>query len=61
MICRRPERRAQLAERLRELEAQAVGLPTVTEALRVLGADPELAWRAYAWALLAEHVEGDEV
>jgi hypothetical protein len=54
-----PERRAQLAARLRELEAQAGGLPAVTEALRVLSADPELAWRAYSWALLAEHVEGD--
>ena len=53
-------RRAQLAARLRELEPQAVGLPAVTEALHVLGVDPELAWRAYAWALLAEHVEGDE-
>jgi len=54
-----PERRAQLAARLRELEAQAVELPAVTEALRVLGDDPELAWRTYAWALLAEHVEGE--
>lgn len=55
-----PGRRAQLAARVRELEPQAVGLPAVTEALHVLGADSELAWRAYAWALLAEHVEGDE-
>jgi hypothetical protein len=54
-----PGRRAQLAASLRELEAQAVGLPAVTEALHVLGVDPELAWRVYAWALLAEHVEGD--
>lgn len=55
-----PERRAQLAERLRELEAQAVGLPAVAEALCVLRGEPDLAWRTYAWALLAEHVEGDE-
>jgi hypothetical protein len=54
-----PERRAQLAACLRELEAEAVGLPAVTEALCVLGDDPELAWRTYAWALLAEHVEGE--
>ena len=55
-----PGRRAQLAAGLHELEARAVGLPAVTEALHVLGVDPELAWRAYAWALLAEHVEGEE-
>ena len=60
MICRRPSAAPSSPTRLRELEAQAVGLPAVAEALRVLGADPELAWRAYAWALLAEHVEGDE-
>ena len=51
-----PELRAQLAARLRELESDAAGLPGVAEALRRLGEDPELAWRVYAWGLLAEHV-----
>jgi len=47
-----------LRARLRALEPQAEGLPAVTAALRELGEDPELAWRVYAWALLAEHVAG---
>ena len=51
-----PERRAQLASGLAALVPNADGLPTVAEALRLLEADPELAWRLYAWALLAEHV-----
>lgn len=54
-----PELQAQLVSRLRELEPDAAGLPAVTEALRRLGEDPELAWRIYAWALLAEHVSDD--
>ena len=54
-----PQRRARLAARLAELEPHAEGLPAVSEALRLLGSDLELAWRVYAWALLAEHVAGD--
>lgn len=50
------ELRAELAARLRALEPDAEGLPAVAAALRELGEDPELAWRVYAWALLAEHV-----
>jgi hypothetical protein len=56
----RPELRAELAARLGELEPDAEGLPSVAEALRRLGEDPELAWRVYAWALLAEHVSSDD-
>ena len=51
-----PELRTQLMTRLRELEPDAARLPVVAEALRRLGEDPKLAWRVYAWALLAEHV-----
>ncbi|MCP9487114.1 MAG: hypothetical protein MSC30_14795 [Gaiellaceae bacterium MAG52_C11] len=54
-----PERRAELAARLGELGSQVEGLPAVSEALRLLGSDHELAWRVYAWALLAEHVAGE--
>lgn len=50
------ELRAALGARLRALEPHAEGLPAVSGALLELGEDPELAWRIYAWALLAEHV-----
>jgi hypothetical protein len=52
-------RRARLAAGLEELQAQARGHPHVSEGLRALAADSELAWRAYAAALLAEELEGD--
>jgi hypothetical protein len=55
-----PSRCAELAAGLARLEPQAAGLTSVGEALRLLGSDPDLAWRVYAWALLAEHVAGDE-
>ena len=53
------ERSAQLAARLGELSTPADGLAAVTEALRILTTDLDLAWRIYAWALLAEHIGGD--
>ncbi len=55
-----PQRRAQLAVRLAELEPETEGFPVVREALRLLGSDPDLSWRVYAWALLAEHMDADE-
>ena len=55
-----PARRKQLASGLAGLEPQAAGLPAVGEALRLLRADLELAWRVYAWALLAEHAAGED-
>lgn len=53
-----PELADLLSTRLRALEPGAGGLPRVTEALHELDEEPELAWRVYAWALLAEHVSG---
>lgn len=51
-----PERRAALAAALDRLTAEAEGLPTVTEALRSLRSDPDLAWRSLALALLADEL-----
>ncbi|MBA3788605.1 MAG: hypothetical protein H0X21_07915 [Actinobacteria bacterium] len=55
-----PQRHAQLAARLAELEPETEDFPAVREALRLLGSDPDLSWRVYAWALLAEHMDADE-
>jgi len=49
-----PERRAQLAEALDALPAE--GLPAVLAGLEALRADPELAWRSFALALLADEI-----
>ena len=46
--------RASLLEGLERLAAHADELPAVAAALAGLRADPDLAWRAYACALLAE-------
>jgi len=48
-----PEHRAALAGALAGLAAEAAGLETVSEALATLQAEPELAWRTLALALLA--------
>jgi hypothetical protein len=56
----RPERRAALTAALDELGAEAAGLPTVTEMLATLREDPELAWRTYALALLADELADDD-
>jgi hypothetical protein len=53
----RAEYTAGLARALEALEKSAAGLPRVTAALAELRSDGELAWRAYACALLAEEVE----
>jgi len=51
-----PERRAALAAALDGLAADAEGLVAVTDALDALRGDPELAWRVYALALLADEL-----
>lgn len=52
------DRQLALEDGLRELRTQATGLPHVTEALRALSDTPDVAWRAYAAALLAEELGG---
>jgi len=47
-----PERRSALDGALAALDAR--GLPTVTAGVATLRAEPELAWRAFALALLAD-------
>ena len=49
-----PGRRRLLAEALDALPAD--GLPTVLGGLEALRADPELAWRSFALALLADEI-----
>jgi hypothetical protein len=49
-----PERRRQLAGALEGLPAN--DLPSVTAAVDALRADPELAWRSFALALLADEL-----
>jgi hypothetical protein len=51
-----PERRAGLATALEGLARAADGLPVVTESLASLLAEPDLAWRTYALALLADEL-----
>jgi hypothetical protein len=51
-----PERRARLADVLGSLVKQAEGLPVVSEALTELCAEPDLAWRFLALALLADEL-----
>ena len=54
-----PERRTALAAALDGLAADADGLPSVTGTLDSLRTDPELAWRTYALALLADEIADD--
>jgi hypothetical protein len=54
-----PERRADLARGLDRLAAAAAGFPHVESARRTLAAEPDLAWRAYACAVLLEGLEED--
>jgi hypothetical protein len=51
-----PAWRAALRAALAALEADAAGLPGVAEALVGLRADPDLAWRSLALALLADEL-----
>jgi hypothetical protein len=48
-----PDRRRQLAEKLATLRRPAAGLPLVEGALARLLADSDLAWQAFACAVLA--------
>jgi len=51
-----PAARSELAAGLEALAAQAEGLQGAGEALRLLRADPDLAWQCFAMALLAEEL-----
>jgi len=51
-----PERRAALATALALLADEAKGLAVVSETLVELRAEPELAWRSLALALLADEL-----
>jgi hypothetical protein len=55
-----PERRAALRRALEALGPEVSGLRGAGEALRVLLGDADLAWQAYAYAVLAERLAGDE-
>ena len=52
-----PERRSELLAGLGRLLRSSAGLPHVSEAMRGLVRDPEIAWRAYAAAILAEDLD----
>jgi hypothetical protein len=52
-----PERRGALAAALGALETD--GLPHVAGAAELLGSEPELAWRIFALALLADELADD--
>jgi len=51
-----PERRQALETALAGLADEADGLPIVTSALGLLRAEPDLAWRSLALALLADEL-----
>jgi hypothetical protein len=51
-----PERRSRLEAALRALAVGAEGLPVVSEAVAALLSEPDLAWRTYALALLADEL-----
>lgn len=53
----RPERRAIVDRGLDALHEDAAALPRVAQALDELASDRNLAWRAYACALLADELE----
>ena len=55
----KPQRRHQLDAGLAALESETEGLRGASEALRLLRADPDLAWQCYAAALLAEELGSD--
>lgn len=54
-----PTRRAALAAGIDDLRRHARGHPHVSEALFALAADPDVAWRAFAAAMLAEELEDE--
>ncbi len=51
-----PERRGTLDAGLERLAADALGHAHVSEVVHALREDPEIAWRAYACAVLAEEL-----
>jgi hypothetical protein len=51
--------RAQLEDALARLTADSEGLAAVSDGLARLRSQPDLAWRCYAGALLAEAIAGD--
>jgi hypothetical protein len=53
---RTAERRAELAEGLQALREQLAGLPLVAALVTRLEDDADLAWRAFALALLADEL-----
>jgi len=55
-----PAARARLADGLAALGDETQGLRAAGEALRLLAADPDLAWQCYACALLAEDLGEDD-
>jgi hypothetical protein len=55
-----PGRRAALQAGLARLASDAAGLRGIDEALRLLRADEDLAWQAFAMAVLGEALAGDE-
>jgi len=54
-----PERRAALDHALDGLATEAGGLPAASAGLAILQAEPELAWRILALALLADELAGE--
>jgi hypothetical protein len=54
-----PERREQLQTGLEALRTEIAGLRGAREAVGVLLADPDLAWKAFATSLLAEALAGE--
>jgi hypothetical protein len=54
-----PERRAALEHALDGLAGDAEGLPAVSAGLATLQAEPDLAWRILALALLADELAGE--
>jgi hypothetical protein len=54
-----PDRRAALDRALVGLETDATGLPAVSEGLSILHAEPDLAWRIFALALLADELSDE--
>ena len=56
----RPDRRAALTAALGGLADEAAGLSTAAAMLATLREDPDLAWRTYALALLADELADDE-
>src|SRR5437867_3677105 len=55
-----PERRLALMAGIDELVGRSQTLPRVHESLFELASQPELAWRAFACALLAEELGGED-